>query len=494
MRYLILVLLLLSSVSAETMYYGLVLYKNIPMSGLEVTAYFTDEDDNFNSVATHTLDKNEAYQRSNVADTGYYFFEKGQIDAKTGTNIVFTFGNYPYSIIITPSKESSYRVNTISFDYGNPGTASQSGNVTTINEPDEEKEYIKNIVESKNNSELGDYSVPEKNISVLYEKSNEELGEPENIVEQKKEAIVEKNRFSEIFLLVVGIAVAFALLFVVFGLVKSGIGYISQNISLASPESLARKIVRLKIKEIYNSTELVSSEIKLADALENFTDNEIIFIKKENYKGYIKREDLLKLPSLEKKMNELKVHDEKISLDSEKNVIDALNLMRNHKINRICVSEKSDIIGELSLRDLQQAFSISKMNLGNIPKIREHLDRNIFRINKGESVDAAIKIMSEKNAMILNVVENGKVIGIFSMHEFVTGLLKYRNEVRKQLVESLMLSNFPKADAEMDILDANNFLIEKNMRFIPVIVHDEIIGILSDEKIASAIADYLLGI
>ena len=63
MRYLILFLLILSSVSAETMYYGLVLYKNIPMSGLEVTAYFTDKEGDFNSIVTHTLDKDEAYKK-----------------------------------------------------------------------------------------------------------------------------------------------------------------------------------------------------------------------------------------------------------------------------------------------------------------------------------------------------------------------------------------------------------------------------------------------
>jgi CBS domain-containing protein len=258
-----------------------------------------------------------------------------------------------------------------------------------------------------------------------------------------------------------------------------------------SPESVARKTLRMKVKELMVPLDTVSTKDTLLQAIDYLLDYDSVFVLDESYRGVIRREDLLFVKDLGKKVGDFPFSKEKYYVESNTTILDAFNLMKRYKLKRLCVSDKDEIKGEVSLFSIQRAIRISKHNLGSLPHLRETLEHDIIKFKKGEFVESVVKTMKERNSKIVLITEDEKVIGIFTLREYLDGLKKYHGDILKQRIESVMLSGFPKIDPEMDVFEANKIIIDKGFRHIPVISHDVVLGIMSDEKVADSLISYL---
>ena len=275
-----------------------------------------------------------------------------------------------------------------------------------------------------------------------------------------------------------------------FIIIKHGINYVTYAVNLATPESTLKRILKIKIKELSKDLESIKDDFTMIEATGSLANSEIAFIVENNYKGYLRIEDFFNLDSPQKKVVDIQYKKEKMTIDSNKSISEALKIMLNKHTKSLCITEKESIIGMVNLEDILQTLRLSKQNLGFIPSSRNNLDKRIIKIKKGKSVGDGIELMKEKNVKILLVYEEEKIIGIFTLHEFINAYKQYSAKIFDQNIETLMLSNFPKIDPDIDILEAKEILLEKDMNYIPVIIHDEILGILNIEKISEALLSF----
>jgi IMP dehydrogenase len=489
----------IASVAAQTMYYGQVLLKDTPYPGVEVTAHWTDTAGIYNEVSEITLDKREAYARGNSNFLGYYFFEKGVISPKANTNIIFTFDDYPYYIIIDPAKTGEFRLNTISFVYGNiyPSSQAEDGNVTLPeNISNLDREDLVNLMLKRDNATDDAYEELNPNQaaandtdSVPIESGSEKLKEP--IIPPLQNQEKKKPWYSDVFLVVLILVSVICIVFISYLTIKYGVGYIASAVTeiASQPESLVKRFMQKQVKGFASQIIKITPDEKLIHALERLRDTELVFVVKgNNCIGYMPRKYFLNADmDLEKKVADIIYPKENLAIGPHDTVSEAYSMMRKEGVTKLCILDDHGLNGEISLKEIQKTtLDLPKLkSIGTA--VRDIADKEVRFIKKGDTVDAARRLMKDKDAEILVVMEGEKPIGIFTLHDYIMNYAKYQKSFMSQLVESVMISNFAQMDPDADIIEANRLMVSKEFKHFPLIVHDVVIGVLSQEALCDTL-------
>ncbi|MCM2325838.1 MAG: CBS domain-containing protein, partial [Candidatus Woesearchaeota archaeon] len=466
------------SVAAQTMYYGQVLLKDTPYPGVEVTAHWTDTSGTYKEISEITLDKREAYARGNSNFLGYYFFEKGVISPKTNTNIIFTFDDYPYYIIIDPAKSSEFRLNTISFVYGNiyPSSQADDGNVTIPeNISNLDKEDLVNLMLKRDNATGSAYEGPItddsmiNNDSMHIELGSEKIKEP--IIPPLQDKEKKKPWYSDIFLVALILLSMIGIVFISYLVIRYGIGYIASAVTeiASQPESLGRKFMQRQVKGFASQIVKIAPDEKLVRVLERLRDSELVFVVRGNAcLGYIHRRYFLNADiDLEKKVADIVYPKENLAIGLQSTVSEAYSVMRKERVTKLCISDNQGLVNEVNLSVIQKAA----LDLPKLPgtdfSVRDIADKEVNFINKGKTVDAARRLLKDRDAEILVVMEDEKPIGIFTLHDYIVNYAKYQKSFMSQLVESVMISNFAQMDADADMIEANRLMVSREFKHFP---------------------------
>lgn len=91
----------------------------------------------------------------------------------------------------------------------------------------------------------------------------------------------------------------------------------------------------------------------------------------------------------------------------------------------------------------------------------------------------ALFLMSEKNVGALLVLENNKLVGIFSERDYARKIiLKGRTSLDTQVSE-IMTENVITVSPEETITDCMHLMSEKRIRHLPVLQNNKVTGIIS---------------
>ncbi|MEM5815274.1 MAG: CBS domain-containing protein [Candidatus Aenigmatarchaeota archaeon] len=140
-----------------------------------------------------------------------------------------------------------------------------------------------------------------------------------------------------------------------------------------------------------------------------------------------------------------------ITIDKEKEIIDAIRLMVENNISGLIVVENQKVVGVISESDIVEALkspfpeilvtpnvSISILMLikkgieslrhakkvGKL-KVKDLMTKRVFCVKPEDTIEEAARIMSEKDVKRLPVVdEEGKLIGIISRSDILKALMK----------------------------------------------------------------------
>jgi IMP dehydrogenase len=105
-----------------------------------------------------------------------------------------------------------------------------------------------------------------------------------------------------------------------------------------------------------------------------------------------------------------------------------------------------------------------------------------------DSVYKALEIMSEKNMGALMVVEDGKVVGIFSEREYARNVILKGKSSKATSVRDLMNSKVCYVRPEQTLDECMVLFTEKRTRHLPVLDEEKLIGIVS---IGDAVKQYI---
>ena len=114
-----------------------------------------------------------------------------------------------------------------------------------------------------------------------------------------------------------------------------------------------------------------------------------------------------------------------------------------------------------------------------IEKILNNKDKHIWSVEPKTSIFEALKIMSDKNIGALLVLEDEKLVGIFSERDYARKVILKGKSSKNTQVGELMTKKVLYIDPEKTINDCMVIMTAKHVRHLPVIENDKVIGIVT---------------
>lgn len=112
--------------------------------------------------------------------------------------------------------------------------------------------------------------------------------------------------------------------------------------------------------------------------------------------------------------------------------------------------------------------------------------QGIISVSPNSMVIDALHVLADNNIGAVVVMENNKLVGIFSERDYVRkGIIKGRS-AKDTPVSELMTANVFTITPEKTTHDVMKLFSEKHFRHLPVVEDDQVIGVISVSDIVNA--------
>lgn len=173
-----------------------------------------------------------------------------------------------------------------------------------------------------------------------------------------------------------------------------------------------------------------------------------------------------------------------LTITPDRPMLDASHLMEANHIRYLCVSDKDEIIGIISMRDLARHFVDSEggpiRDLDNVYRPLSVLMRTTMETIASErTVLEAAQTMAEKRIGSLLVREAGEMVGIVTETDVVRKGIAARLPASSTHVGAVM--NYPliQIDINRTVRDASRLMAEQRIRHLAVTDEKKVVGLLS---------------
>ncbi len=107
------------------------------------------------------------------------------------------------------------------------------------------------------------------------------------------------------------------------------------------------------------------------------------------------------------------------------------------------------------------------------------MTRDVRSVEASATVEEAARLMREINVGSLPVTRNGKAVGIVTDRDVVLRNVAEGKGPSNTLVEEIMSSSIISATTDMDVHTAADLMAQNQIRRLPVIENDRLLGIVS---------------
>jgi CBS domain-containing protein len=132
--------------------------------------------------------------------------------------------------------------------------------------------------------------------------------------------------------------------------------------------------------------------------------------------------------------------------------------------------------------------------MGKVKDILESKKGNVFYVSPSTMVYSAVEVMSEKNIGGLLIVENEKLVGIFTERDYARKLILRGKSSKDTPVSEIMTKNPLTVSPENSIDDCMTLMTERRIRHLPVCENEKLIGMLSIGDLVRYIIEQQKGI
>jgi len=127
------------------------------------------------------------------------------------------------------------------------------------------------------------------------------------------------------------------------------------------------------------------------------------------------------------------------SITQDKTVYEALELMAEKNIGAVLVLEDKELIGIFSERDYARKVILQGRGSRDT-LIRDVMTSRVITVETDDKIEECMQIMSDKHIRHLPVNQRGKLVGIISINDIVSAIIREQKDHIKSL-ESYISGN-----------------------------------------------------
>jgi CBS domain-containing protein len=122
-----------------------------------------------------------------------------------------------------------------------------------------------------------------------------------------------------------------------------------------------------------------------------------------------------------------------------------------------------------------------------VSAILQNKSATIISVTGSTSVLEALKIMSEKNIGALPVIENERLVGIFSERDYARKIILKGKTSADTTISEVMTEKPFIIDPANTTDDCMEIMSDKHIRHLPVVENDKVVGMISIGDVVKAI-------
>lgn len=117
--------------------------------------------------------------------------------------------------------------------------------------------------------------------------------------------------------------------------------------------------------------------------------------------------------------------------------------------------------------------------MGKVREILKLKGRAVFSVEPTITVYKAIEQMCDRNIGGLLIVENGKLVGIFTERDYARKLILKGKSSKDTMISELMTKDPITVTTDNTVDDCMNIISDKRIRHLPVVEDGHLVGMIS---------------
>ena len=113
----------------------------------------------------------------------------------------------------------------------------------------------------------------------------------------------------------------------------------------------------------------------------------------------------------------------------------------------------------------------------------------LYTTGEQQRLSEALAAMAEHDIGSLVVMSQGKMVGMLTFREVLLAVHKHAGKIDDVSVGDVMVANPVTAPPDMEANDLRRLLIERRMRYLPVMDGEMLLGVISFHDVAKAVLE-----
>lgn len=116
---------------------------------------------------------------------------------------------------------------------------------------------------------------------------------------------------------------------------------------------------------------------------------------------------------------------------------------------------------------------------GDFMKLKEIMSRDIASLSSDDTIERAAQLMKQHNVGSIPICSQNKVVGIVTDRDITLRSVASGQNSMNHKVSEIMTSNPVVGNPDMDVHEATRIMSEKQIRRLPVVENNRLVGIVA---------------
>lgn len=118
-------------------------------------------------------------------------------------------------------------------------------------------------------------------------------------------------------------------------------------------------------------------------------------------------------------------------------------------------------------------------------KVRDKMTKDVGYVNPSNTIVEAAQLMQKLNVGSVPVFEQNKVVGVVTDRDIVVRNVAHGKIPQDTKVQDVMTSQVTTVSPDMDVEEVSKIMAQQQIRRVPVVENNQLVGILSLGDIAT---------